>query len=214
MMNFFLFNTLRTYILKMTNRLARPEMARGRRHVTSHSQVKERAMKMKMTTLNACVVNSASLKVSPHRYKSLSISSSVMVLLTLVPADLDSHLEMHSAEGTGFDDFGRATMEDVPALVLSRGDTSSSDSDTPPRTPPRESPCLYDNRVPIGALVDAGTSPTIPHQDRIYGDIRRLSTSPTRRHKSKISDRPKRHKPTKRLGVRISFYGQDASLLC
>lgn len=110
---------------------------------------------------------------------------------------------MHSAEGSDFDDFGNAMIEDVPTLLHDRGDTGSSDSDTPPRTPTREGLCHYNNPKSTNNFIDVDASSTRRQDDRGYGEVRRLSTSPTRCHSSKTLTLSKRPNP-QRLGVGIS----------
>lgn len=189
------------YILRTKGHLPSPELERSRNTMTGHGQITARAMKT--ITLSACAANSASPPVSSYH---CSISSIHFIIITISThshfVDFDSHLEMHSAEGTTFDDFGRAAIEDVPTLGRSHDENSSSDPDTPPRTPSSERLCQHGSYVTIGTLVDAQVPYASRQEDGSDGQIRRLPNSPKSHASSKMPGLSKRRRPLK-LGVGI-----------
>lgn len=152
--------------------------------------------------LNACAANSVCPMVSLHCRLQRSIRSIIRILIYIHSLDFDTHLEMHSAEGTTFEDFGHATIEYALPVTQSQVDTSSSDSETPPRTPRQEGLCEYTSALSIGNLNNAYPSSNRRHVERGLGEVRRLSTSPIRRRQSKITEHSKRRRP-QRLGVSI-----------
>ena len=200
------------YIPRTQRHLPSPETARSRILMTGHGQLTARAMKT--ITLSACAANSASPPVSLHHCSIRSIHYIIIIIFTHSHfVDFDSHLEMHSAEGTTFDQSSRAAMEDVPTLGRPRGDKSSSDSDTPPRTPSLERLCQHGSYVTIDTLVDAQVPYTSRKKDSSDGQIRRLPKFPKSHASSRTTGPPKHRRPLK-LGVGISFSQEKAAQSC
>ena len=118
--------------------------------------------------------------------------------------EFESHLEMHSAEGMGFDETLRvAAGAAVPKPTFHPGEASSPQADFPSPTPLHRVTSGPSRPIPISAVVERShrsTSRKSGSAIRDLIDVLRYSTSPPSRKPSQAA----RNRVPRRLGVRDS----------